>query len=56
MADKQQDDQITNAELVADDPGLTKVPTGILLEQENTLNPKVVKEAEEEIKESDKKK
>lgn len=47
MADKKQDDNITNAELVADDPGLTKAPTGIILEQVNPVNPKVVKEAEE---------
>lgn len=50
MADEKKKDDITNAELVADDPGLTSPPTGIILEDEKTVTPKIVKEAEEAIK------
>ena len=50
MADKKKTEDVTNAELVADDPGLSSPPTQIVLEQVNPLNPKVVKEAEEKAK------
>ena len=50
MAEKKQNDDVTNAELVADDPGLTKPPTGIILEDVNPEQPSIVKEAEEEEK------
>lgn len=50
MADEKKNDDITNAELVADDPGLTSPPTGIILEQQKTVTPGIVKDAEEAIK------
>lgn len=51
MADDKKIEDVTNTELVADDPGLTSPPTQIVLEEVNPLNPKVVKEAEEKVKE-----
>lgn len=47
MSDKVQKGTVTNAELVADDPGLTREPTPIVLEQVNPVQPDIVKEAEE---------
>lgn len=55
MADNKKNDGITNAELVADDPGLTSPPTGIVLEREKTVTSKIVQDAEEAIQEKDKK-
>ena len=51
MEDKKRNEEVTNAELVADDPGLTSPPTQIVLEQTNPLNRGAVKEGEKLAKE-----
>lgn len=50
MAEKKKNDEVTNAELVNDDMGLTKPPTQIILERVNPVQPSIVEEAEEEEK------
>lgn len=51
MAEKDQNQTVTDKELVADDPGLTSPPTQIVLESTNPVQPSIVDEAKKKEEE-----